>query len=123
MGMTKDPQTYQIIGAAMEVHKNLGKGFLEHVYHEALSIELNTAHIPFEHEVMLSIYYKNQLLVKKYYADFICFQNIIVELKAVNKLEQAHTAQTLNYLKATKFKKGLILNFGAKSLEYKRVIL
>lgn len=116
----RDPMTYQIIGAAMEVHRQLGHGFLEAVYHEALSIEFNAQEIPALHEVELPIYYKGQALSKTYRVDFVCFENIIVEVKAIKRLTNIEEAQIVNYLKASKFDKGLLLNFGAPSLEYKR---
>lgn len=116
-------ETYQIIGAAMEVHKELGCGFLEAVYQEALAIELRKRKIPFHKEVKLSIYYKGEELEKYYMADFICFDNIILELKALNRLSTEHESQLLNYLKATDLGVGLLLNFGTKSLQYKRMVL
>ncbi|MBI4683076.1 MAG: GxxExxY protein, partial [Nitrospirae bacterium] len=118
----KDPLTHQIIGAAMEVHSTLGHGFLEAVYHEALGIEFASKQIPFQGEVELPIYYKNELLTTIYRADFVCYNNIIVELKAINQLSSKEESQIINYLKATGLKTGLLFNFGAKSLEYKRFI-
>jgi len=119
----RDPQTYAIIGAAMEVHSQLGRGFLEAVYHEALRLELTARGIPHSHEVELPIAYKGQRLVTHYRADFICFQRVIVEMKALDKLGGNETAQVLNYLKATGLKVALLINFGAESLEYKRFVL
>jgi GxxExxY protein len=116
-------ETYEIIGAAMEAHKILGSGFLEGVYQEALSIEFKTRNIKNEREVPLQIQYKDHVLSKKYIADFICYDKIIVELKALNELCGDHEAQVLNYLKATNSKVGILLNFGCKSLQYKRIIL
>jgi GxxExxY protein len=116
----RDERTYAIIGAAMEVHKLLGHGFLEAVYHEALSLEMQARGIPFEQEVVLHIYYKTQSLKAGYRADFICFDQVIVEIKALSRLSGVEEAQILNYLKATGYATGLLLNFGAKSLEYKR---
>jgi GxxExxY protein len=115
-------ETYRIIGAAMEVHKTLGCGFLESVYQEALEKEFILQNIPFAREVVLPIYYKNQLLQKTFIADFICFEKIIVELKSLSQLSNEHHAQVLNYLKATNYKIGLLINFGKQSLEYKRII-
>jgi len=115
-------ECYQIIGCCMEVHKTLGHGFLEAVYQEALALELAAAGILFTKEKVLDIHYKGMLLDKKYVADFICFDEVIVELKAVEALNQEHLAQVLNYLKATNKKIGLLINFGARSLQYKRVI-
>lgn len=107
----------------MEVHKTLGPGFLEPVYQEALTLELTEAKIPFIKEKTLNVWYKEKLLNKKYIADFVCFDEIIVELKAVESLCPEHIAQVLNYLKTTGKKLGLLINFGSKSLQYKRVIL
>ncbi len=118
----KDTKTYRIIGAAMEVHRILGPGFLEAVYQEALAIEFTLRNIPFRSEVYLPIHYKDHLLKKKYRADFLCFEQIIVELKAICKLSGIDASQIIHYLNATKFKKGLLLNFGAESLEYKRFV-
>ena len=118
----RDPQTYAIIGAAMEVHQTLGSGFLEAAYHEALAIEMANRGIPFAHEVELPIHYKGQQLETLYRADFICCEEVIVELKALKQLSSLEEAQILNYLKATSLNIGLLLNFGAKSLEYKRFI-
>jgi GxxExxY protein len=115
-------ESYQIIGACMEVHKELGPGFLEPVYQEALSYELGSRNIPFEKEKALKIDYKGKMLEKTYVADFVCFDKIIVELKAVKELTMEHESQVLNYLKATGYKLGLLVNFGGKSLEYKRLV-
>lgn len=120
--MARDPRTYEIIGAAMEVHKQLGPGFLEPVYHEAMAIEFTNCRVPFKHEVDLPIFYKGQQLTTYYRADFICYGLVIVELKALSRIGSIETAQILNYLKATGLETGLLLNFGAKSLEYKRFV-
>jgi GxxExxY protein len=115
-------EAYQIIGAAMDVHKELGQGFLEGVYQDALEKEFNLQKIPYKREVSIVISYKNEPLPKKYIADFICYDKIIVELKALSELNSDHQAQVLNYLKASKLKLGILINFGIKSLEYKRII-
>lgn len=112
-----DPQTYAIIGACMEIHRQLGHGFLEAVYQEAAVIEFPKQKIPFEREVQLPIQYKGIALPTKYRADFICFSDIIVEFKAISNLTNADEAQILNYLKATGFRRGLVINFGAPSLQ------
>jgi GxxExxY protein len=118
----RDPQTYAIIGAAMEIHRQLGHGFLEPVYQDAAVIEFPLQQIPFEREVTLPIKYKNIILPSRYRADFVCFSDIIVEFKALARLSSVEEAQVLNYLKATGFRRGLLLNFGASSLQYKRLV-
>ncbi|MEN8120230.1 MAG: GxxExxY protein [Bacteroidota bacterium] len=115
-------ETYKIIGCAMEVHSELGPGFLEAVYQEALSIVFNEKEIPYEQEKKLKILFRGKTLKKKYSADFFCYDKIIVELKAANKLNNNDLSQVLNYLKATNQEIGLLINFGAEQLEYKRVI-
>ncbi len=119
----KDPQTYEIIGAAMEVHRVLGHGFLEAVYHEALAREFEARGIPFESEKTLIIQYKGQALTTAYRADFICFEEVVVELKAIQSLTGPDESQLINYLKATGIKRGLLLNFGSVSLQHKRMVL
>jgi len=116
-------ESYRIIGACMEVHKELGSGFLEAVYQEALALEFSTENIPFEREKELEIRYKGMVLSKRYYADFICYDKIVLELKALDGLRPEHTAQVLNYLKATGYKLGILINFGTPSLEYRRIVL
>ena len=105
------------------MHKHLGCGFLEAVYKEALLIEYLGRDIPFEQEKILDIYYKGRLLKKKFVADFICYSNVIIELKALGSLTSDHDAQVLNYLKATGIKLGILVNFGETSLKYKRLVL
>lgn len=113
-----------IVGAAMEVYNHLGPGFLEAVYQQALEIELASCSIPFRPQQELAIYYKNHRLRKVYVPDLFCFDKIIVDLKALDRLTSIEFAQMKNYLKGTKFQLGLLLDFGApNSLEYKRVIL
>ena len=116
-------ECYKIIGCCMDVHSNLGCGFLEAVYQEALELELIRNLIPYELESQIDIHYRGVVLDKKYYADFICYDEIILELKAVKCIEDIHVAQLINYLKATRKKVGYLINFGSKSLEYKRFIL
>lgn len=118
----RDPETYAIIGAAMEVHRQLGHGFLEAVYQEALTIEMTKRNIPFEREVAVPVEYKGQRLQCSYRADFICFDKVVVELKAINQLTGADEAQLINELKATSLHRGLLLNFGMPSLVYKRLV-
>jgi GxxExxY protein len=123
MRESRDPQTYQIIGTAMEVHRVLGRGFLEAVYREALRVEFARRSIPFLPEVQLVIDYKGTQLDYKYRADFVCFDEVIVEAKALAELSNIDRAQAINYLKATRYRRALILNFGAKSLQFERVVL
>lgn len=118
----RDPQTYAIIGAAMEVHHQLGHGFLESVYQEAAVVEFTACQIPFEREVNLPVRYKETLLPVHYRADFVCFAEIIVEFKALSNITNSEEAQLLNYLKATGLKRGLLINFGSSSLQYKRLV-
>ena len=120
--MKQDEQTYAIIGAAMVVHRELGFGFLEAVYQEALAIEFAKEAIPFMREVGLPIQYRGQFLNTVYKADFLCFETVIVELKAIDGLTSRDEAQLLNYLKASGKEKGLLLNFVARSLEYQRMV-
>ena len=114
-------ESYKIIGAAMSVHRELGSGFLEAVYQEALEIEFKQQNIPYLREVPLIINYKGHTLQKEYVADFVCYNKIIVELKALDSLAGIHEAQVINYLKATGYKLGLLINFGEASLYYKRL--
>jgi len=115
-------EAYELIGVCMEVHRQLGNGFLESVYQEALELELKQRNIPFKREVKFEIAYKGQVLKKYYIADFICYNKIIVELKALSELATEHESQILNYLKATDLKLGLLVNFGTRRLQYKRLV-
>ncbi len=117
-----DPETYSVIGAAMEVHRQLGHGFLEVVYQEALAVEFIERSIQFEREVDLPVVYKGRSHACSYRADFICFGGVAVELKALSELTTREHAQVINYLKATRLTRALILNFGASRLDYKRII-
>jgi GxxExxY protein len=118
-----DPRTYAIIGAAMEVHKQLGCGFLEPIYQEALTIELTRRRVPFVREVKLPVFYNHIRLNTLYRVDFICFEAVAVELKALARLSGTEEAQLLNYLKASECEIGLLLNLGTPSLVYRRFIL
>ncbi len=117
-------ESYKIVGAAMHVYNQLGIGFLEPVYQEALEIELQRRGIPFEREKELTIMYDGMQLQQTYRADFVCYNNIIVELKAVSALDNIHRAQVHNYLKATGYKLGILINFGdACGLDYERIVI
>jgi GxxExxY protein len=112
MSLVYPNESYAVRGAAMRVYNVLGSGFLEAVYQEALEIELEKRHIPYEKEKELEIYYDDIKLGKKYVADFVCYDKIILELKAVKELDDSHRSQLYNYLKATGFKLGFLINFG-----------
>ena len=116
-----EEETGKIIKACMNVFNELGSGFLEPVYQEALAIEFELQGIPFQREQKLEITYKGRKLNKEYYADFVCYNKIIVELKAISVLVKANQAQVINYLKATKMKIGLLVNFGSASLKWERI--
>ena len=115
-------ESYSIIGACMEVHKKLGSGFLESVYAEALELEFRKADIPYEREKKLPVFYEDKPLNKYFRADFVYYNSIIIELKSSKFLVEADTRQTLNNIKATNFKLGLLINFGSPSLIYKRIV-
>ena len=116
-----EEQTQKIINACLEVHNELKSGFLEPVYQEALELEFQLQKIPYEREKKLNIVYKGRKLKKEYFADFFCYDNIIVELKAVSRLENEHKAQVINYLKAINKEIGLLINFGKAPLQWERI--
>lgn len=131
----RDERTYKIIGAAMEVHKDLpaialaqarraglGCGFLEAVYQEALAREFKIQGIPYEPQLVVEIKYKGEPLEKKYQPDYICYEEVVVEIKAMSGLTGLEEAQLINYLKAPGLKVGLLINFGSRSLEHKRLV-
>lgn len=116
-------EVYAIVGAAMEVHDVLGNGFLEAVYHAALKVELTVRQIPFVSEMALPVFYKGQRLNAEYRADLVCYDKVIVELKALEKLSGKEEGQILNYLKATGLRVGVIINFGSRGkLEWRRLV-
>jgi GxxExxY protein len=117
-----DQQTYQIIGAAIEVHKELGRGFLEAVYQEALEVEFRDREIPFQPQMELPVFYKGRKLKTHYRSDFLCYNDIIVELKALTRLGDGESAQVLNYLKAARRERALLINFGSRSLQHERFV-
>jgi GxxExxY protein len=117
-----DPQTYAIIGAAMEVHRTLGCGFLESVYRRALVVEFLHRDIAFASEVAVAVPYKGEMLPGAFRADFICDDSILVEVKALSALGNGEIAQTLNYLKAADLHRALLLNFGAPRFQYRRIV-
>jgi GxxExxY protein len=116
-------ETYKLIGVCMEVHRNLGKGFLEVVYKDALQYELRKVNIGFEREKKFEIAYKDIILPHYYIADFVAFGKIIIQVKAQENVAENHYKQVINYLSVSKLKLGLIINFGEESLKFKRVAL
>jgi len=114
--------SYKVIGAAMEVHINLGPGFLESVYDEAFGIELKRINLRFEYQKDLRIFYKGEKLAKEFRVDYMIEDKILVENKAVKVITEIEEAQMHNYLKATGLKLGIIINYGSPSLEYKRIV-
>ena len=117
-----EKETYKIIGSAQEVHRELGSGFLEMVYHDALEIEFNKMRIPFKREFPIPVYYKNEKMNRNYSVDFYCYDRIIIEIKAVKTITEIHHSQVFHYLKATGKRLGLLINFGEPSLKVKRII-
>ncbi len=115
-------ESYKIIGACMKVHRELGSGFLEAVYDEALKKEFMKSEIPFKSQVKLKVFYEGEQLKKYYIADFICYDKIILEIKSINQVPVVFYAQIKNYLTATKMELGMLINFGQPSLVYKRIL-
>ena len=118
----RDRDTFAIIGAAMEVHRELRNGFLEAVYKDALAVEFAIRQVPFEREKLLQVVYKGGTLPSFYKADFVCFGSILVECKAIPSMGRADEAQALNYLRITGLTRAILLNFGKSSLEHKRLV-
>jgi GxxExxY protein len=123
MNIPRDPLTYAILGAAMTVHRILGHGFLEPVYQEAMEHEFVGCGIAYEREHPLPVHYRGKLLQTSYRVDFLCYGSILVELKALQALSGSEEAQVINYMKASGIEKSLLINFGAPSLQYKRLVL
>ena len=115
-------ESYKIIGACMKVHRSLGAGFLEAVYEEALEKEFITQNIPYKRQLTLELYYEKEKLSKYYRADFVCYDRIILEIKAVRHIPDTFFAQLRNYLKCTSMELGMLINFGMPSLHYKRIV-
>jgi len=122
-GRERDPETYAVIGAAIMVHRQLGTGFLEPVYQEAMELELRLQHIPFARQVLFPLSYRGHSLRASYRADLVCWASVIVELKALRALSVHEEAQLINYLKASGLRRGLLLNFGTPSLQHRRLVL
>ncbi len=122
MPPVQDNQTFAIIGAAFRVHQALGCGFLEKVYHDALEVEFRHTKIPYEREKTIAIHYRNVRLGEPYYADFLCYGDVIVELKAIRKLNKIEEAQVLHYLRATHCTRALLINFGQPNLQIIRFV-
>ena len=118
-----EEKTAKIINACIEVHKELGNGFLEPIYQEALEHEFQNQEIPYEREKLLPIKYKGRVLSKQYYADFVCYDDIIVELKSVTRIVAKHRAQLCNYLRLTRKPVGLLINYGEECLIGERWVL
>ena len=116
-------ESFKIVGACMEVHRILGRGFAEIIYKDALEYEFRQREIPYEREKGFIITYKDIILPRQYYADFIMYNKIILEIKAVDEMVSGFRRQTLNYMKITKFKLGILGNFGEDSFVYKRLVL
>lgn len=128
MGTNKEllsrDEVYAIVGAAMEVHNTLGSGFAEAVYQEAMAIELRRRGVPFEQQVRLRVFYKGEMLNCEYVADFVCYNSIIIEIKAIRTLSGKEESQVINYLKATGYRVGLLVNFGDPArLDWHRFVL
>lgn len=122
MSLLYPEESYKVTGAIFEVHKELGPGLLEKVYQEALEKELMFQGIPFEREKSFTILYKGEALEQKYIADFVCYDKIVVELKAVENLLPIHTAQVINYLSITGYKLGLLVNFNSRQVKPERIV-
>ena len=117
-----DRQTFEIIGAAMDVHRELGCGFLEKVYRDPFALELANRGVPFERERTFRVRYKGRVMPSTYIVDFLCYGEIVVELKALSSLSPIDHAQAINYLRVSGLRRALLLNFGARSLQFRRIV-
>ena len=115
--------SFKVIGICMEIHSLLGMGLKEMNYKDAMEIEFNEQEVPYEREVKFDVMYKGFQLPHPYYADFVLFDSFVVEVKSVTSIAEVHVAQTISYLSISKLKLGIIINFGERSLKWKRVIL
>ena len=115
-------ESYKIRGALFAVHNELGCGFLERVYQDALEVEFRLRNIPYEREKLIQVMYKGYPLGEPYRADFVCYGKVIIELKSVSEILDVHRAQIINYLKATKMKLGFLVNFGEESINIERIV-
>jgi GxxExxY protein len=122
-GKDKDPETYAIIGAAMEVHRELRHGLVEPVYQDGLEVEFSTRSIPFDREKLLKVFYKGKPLRSFFKADFVCYESVVVECKSQASIGPVEDAQVINYLRITGLERAVLLNFGTPSLQYKRLVL
>ncbi len=122
MVLIEEEKTRKLIACFFEVYNHLGAGFIESVYKDALALEFNIREIPFEKEKLLYTYYKSIKLDKHFLLDFLCFDSVIIEVKAVSSILPIHKMQLHNYLKASNLKVGLLVNFGETSLKFERVI-
>jgi len=119
----RDPETYAIIGAAMEVHRELHHGLLESVYQDGLEVEFSARRVSFEREKLLQVFYKETALPGFFKADFVCFGSVIVECKSQSSIGVAEEAQVMNYLRISGLERAVLLNFGTASLQYRRFVL
>lgn len=122
MDLVYKEEAYNIVGCAMRVHAELGPGFLESIYHEALEIMFQIDGIPYKHEPIMQVEFMGHILKREHIPDFTCYDKIIVELKAQDALIGINRAQTISYLKASKYQLGLLINFGAEHLQFERLV-
>ncbi len=120
--MIEDAETYAIIGAAQKVHATLSYGFYERIYQDALEVEFRHQNIPYEREKAIDVYYRNTRLGNSYFVDFLCYDSVLVELKAIQRISKVEEAQVLHYLRASKKTRAVLLNFGGTHLEVRRYL-